>query len=373
MNLSSHESKKQGIVDVDEVFEEIVNKILSSNERIKASIYDLVKEVCKEKYGIDDLSPDDDEMWDIGDRLRKEAKTRGYTMRLAPNPYDGPREGFPAIFDYYFTPKKENTPSVKNLIQEEFELSESKMLKEVDYKGAKLVALTKDNVATVEAMIRNDSDYLKVFDKNARPIENRNLEVKYPGSSTYWIMELKKVLIDKDKSVYDYDRIIKEIVEAVDRENSTHLNADGVGREEITNRIKNIPPDKLLKCLKNPEYDDMFLIREISRLTSAEKRARKNISFASKFCHYTCFNLYEGTEYQDNYSIYDSIIKSVLPFYLDHYEIKEEYDLNNYRQYSKAIDAIRDKAEEKISRNGFDHLLWYYHKGRMDQLWVVVY
>ena len=32
------------------------------------------------------------------------------------------------------------------------------------------------------------------------------------------------------------------------------------------------------------------------------------------------------------------------------------------------IDSIRNKAEElygkKISRNGFDRLLWYYHKGR---------
>ena len=32
------------------------------------------------------------------------------------------------------------------------------------------------------------------------------------------------------------------------------------------------------------------------------------------------------------------------------------------------IDNIRNKAEKlygkKISRNGFDHLLWYYHKGQ---------
>ena len=46
---------------------------------------------------------------------------------------------------------------------------------------------------------------------------------------------------------------------------------------------------------------------------------------------------------------------------------KEEYE-NKYNQYVKYIDAIRDEAEreygKRISRNGFDHLLWYYHKGR---------
>ena len=41
---------------------------------------------------------------------------------------------------------------------------------------------------------------------------------------------------------------------------------------------------------------------------------------------------------------------------------------NNYANYISYIDEIRDKASKKyghkISRNGFDHLIWYYHKGR---------
>ncbi len=95
--------------------------------------------------------------------------------------------------------------------------------------------------------------------------------------------------------------------------------------------------NELIESLKNPDYKDMKLIREISRITSAERRARTNPSFASKFCHYAWFYIFEGTEHQDNYLIYNGILKAVLPLYLEYFGIDQK----------------------------FDHLLWYYHKGRL--------
>jgi len=69
--------------------------------------------------------------------------------------------------------------------------------------------------------------------------------------------------------------------------------------------------------------------------------------------------------------IYDNILKNNLPKYIQRYldvDIKKEQYENNYNQYIKYIDDIRNKAEKlygkRISRNGFDHLLWYYHKGK---------
>lgn len=249
-----------------------------------------------------------------------------------------------------------------NIIKDEIESSKQYMLEVTEYKNNTLICLTRDNVAKVEAMIRNDSDYLKMSDTDAGPTD------KYAGSSAYWMNQLKRELLDGD-TTYTHEKIIEEAVNAVDRENSTHLNSDKCGREEITRRICDIPGDILLKCLKDPEYDDMYLIREISRITSAEKKARKNLSFASKFCHYACFFIFEGTEYQDNYSIYDSILKAVLPKYLEYYSIDpKRFDLNHYSQYRKAVDAIRQASNIPISRNGFDHLLWYFHKGRMDRI-----
>lgn len=255
---------------------------------------------------------------------------------------------------------------MQNTIQKELVLAKSKMIEEVVFRDMTLAKLTRDNVAIVEAMIRNDSAYIHSTDVNAAPIYNRKGDIKYGGSSAYWMTQLKTaVLGDGSDGVYSYEDIIKGAVESVDRENSTHLNADKYGRQEITQRLCAFDRGELVECLKDPDHDDMKLIREISRITSAQQRARTNPSFASKFCHYACFYVFEGTEYQDNYSIYDGILKAVLPMYLGYFRVGQEYDLSDYRDYRMAVDAIREASGIEISRNGFDHLLWYYHKGRL--------
>ncbi len=255
---------------------------------------------------------------------------------------------------------------MRNTIQDELELAKTKMIEEVPFQGKMLAKLTRDNVAIVEAMIRNDSAYINSTDINAAPIYNRKGEVKYGGSSAYWMTKLKNALLDGNTDPeYSYKEIIRGAVESVDRENSTHLNADKCGRQEITERLCEFERSEFVKCLKNPEYEDMKLIKEISRITSAKKRARTNPSFASKFCHYACFYIFEGTKYQDNYSIYDGILKTVLPLYLEYYQIKKDLNLSDYRDYRQSVDSIRKKSGIAISRNGFDHLLWYYHKGRL--------
>lgn len=250
-----------------------------------------------------------------------------------------------------------------NTIQAEWSLAQEKMISTITVAGKELVVLSRDNIAKVEAMIRNDSSYLQSTNKGAQMIIGKNGKVKYGGSSAYWMTMLKEALLSKKKLAYPYEQIIEHAVEAVDRENSTHLNADLVGRTEIVKRICSLSRSELLKCLRDPEESELKLFRIIAQKTSAERKARTNPSFASKFCHYACFYVFEGTEYQDNYMIYDSILKRVLPRYLEYYGLRK-YDLSDYAQYRKAVDAIRKASGVEISRNGFDHLLWYYHKGR---------
>lgn len=254
---------------------------------------------------------------------------------------------------------------MNNIIQKELNLAKEKMIEEVCCNGKLIAKLTSDNVALVEAMLRNDSVYIKSTDIKAAPKFNKKNKMVYGGSSAYWMTLLKDVLIENKDVDYIYEDIIRGAVEAVDRENSTHLNADNCGRTEIVNRICMFDRAELIECLMNPEYESMKLIYEIARVTSAKSRARKNLSFASKFCHYACFYIFENTEYQDNYSIYDNIIRTVLPMYLKYYGITVHYDLTDYRQYRSAVDMIRNVSGIEISRNGFDHLLWYYHKGRI--------
>ncbi len=252
-----------------------------------------------------------------------------------------------------------------NLIQQELEKSKGKMLSTIP--GTDLVSLSQNNVAIVEAMIQNDSAYLKTSDKLAAP------DGKFGGSTAYWMTRLKEVLVGGAQiSDNEYRIILSGAIEAVDRENSTHLNSDGVGREEILDRIYSLNKLRLIEYLKDPNGTDLWLIKFISEAThptgKSQKgnpyKARTNVSFASKFCHYACFYLFEGYKEQDNYSIYDNVLRKVLPKYISYYGLND-WDLDDYAQYRKAVDDILDKSNAGISRNGFDHLLWYYFKGRL--------
>lgn len=235
----------------------------------------------------------------------------------------------------------------------------------------KVVKLTSDNVARVEAMIRTDSDYKDSSDINKKILIDKNGKVKYIGSSSYWLRQLKELLDSSEiqsSEGFTYEQVIGNLVIAIDNENSTHLNSDNVGRQAVKNKIISISKNQLIEYLKYPneKYELVNIIQ-----TPKENGERNHLSFATKFCHYTCQYLFKDQEIEDNYSIYDNVLKKALPKYIKRY-LNEDVDSkeyeNDYCLYMRYIDRIRNEAEKlykiKISRNGFDHLLWYYHKGR---------
>lgn len=238
---------------------------------------------------------------------------------------------------------------MKDYLAKENEMALNMEFEKYEWKGIELVKITKKNVAIAESIFRNDSSYFKATNKDAKP------KGKYGGSSAYWINELKKC----NSGGEEYEKIIKEIVYALDRENSTHLNSDGVGRDEIPENIytdyKN--PTKLKNALKRDNYE---VYGCIARKT---EKGRSNRSFASKFCHYLSYYLFKKEEDRDRYPIYDSVTKKALSYYLKEKSVFNNYNLDCYKQYKEAIDEIiRGK---NISRNGLDHLLWLYYKGRI--------
>lgn len=234
------------------------------------------------------------------------------------------------------------------------------MLKTI--KKTNLVALTQDNVARVEAMIQNDAAYLNAVNKNTQPKNGKG------GSTAFWMCALEKYINNKDRKSWSYKQIIEQAIRAVDRDNSTHLNADGVGRDEITNRICSLSLEDLTDYLQRPhdtKYKLFETIAQKTHPTDKKYKPRTNKSFASKFCHYACFYLFEDKPEQDNYSIYDSVVKEALPLYAEYYNMNiKEYNLEDYVDYSKIIEKILEMSGNNISKNGFDHLLWYYFKGR---------
>lgn len=255
-----------------------------------------------------------------------------------------------------------------NQIMLEQEKAKGQMLNEIKADdGSTIVELSIDNVAKVEAMIQNDSAYIKSSNKDAKPFG------KYNGSTAYWMTKLKPIIFEENESFiadngteYSYDKLIQEAVNAVDRENTTHINSDGCGRYELSQRIIEMGKKKVKSDLKNSGLNLFNQLAEPTVPTDEKHHSRINISFASKFCHYACMYWFEGEPEQDNYSIWDRVLEKALPLYLNYYEIKwKQNDIKEYELYRKLIDTIINKSESGISRNGFDHLVWYYYKGRI--------
>ncbi len=220
------------------------------------------------------------------------------------------------------------------------------------------VQITIENVARVEAMIYENSYYKNKSNDSSFDLINKLTDKNYNKQS------------------------IKNIVEAIDRENRTHLNSDyrskekhgsekafEGGREAVTCRLAKYSFAELKELLKNKD-NTYKLFNEIA--FPANEKENNHFSFASKFCHNLCMVLFEGTKFEDLYCKYDTVLENALPLYYKEYcknKIKPKDYKNNYPKYIQYVDEIIECAKifhgdsEKVSRNGFDHLVWYCHKG----------
>ena len=157
------------------------------------------------------------------------------------------------------------------------------------------------------------------------------------------------------KSQYSIEGI-KDICKIINSENSTHLRMHEL--EAITEMIFKAYPTIIdfKNVLKAEDYTLVTKIRNLKNNPDDKKeKIRDNYSFATKFCHYSSYYLFnneEDEEYRDMYPIYDSVVVRYI-------KGKEEYknkDLYDYNNYVKTIDEII--GDNGISRNGFDHLIW---------------
>lgn len=264
-------------------------------------------------------------------------------------------------------------------IEDEIKASKGYLLKFVR-DDIKIPILTIDNVARVEAMIYMNSTY-------------SNNSNEYSGNtSTNHFMRLREIIKQtNEKSLKDDENIAKttifKIITTLDNENSTHLNANTTkdapdeekGRFKIAKAILKLEKEEFINHLKNIEksLEPNGLFRIIENKNTG---GRKNTSFASKFCHYACFSLFDDKN-KDNYSIYDTVIRMALPVYIKWHKVniesinyKNEYakiknflDKMDYKLYQTVVDAVIKASESDISKNGFDHLLWYYFKGKNEK------
>ena len=249
----------------------------------------------------------------------------------------------------------------------------------------KLIVLTSLNVQKVETMLRYNPDYPQFFDYNLlndsnyvnniiekvkfeKEKKNKKAEFEYP--SFYYIKALEKNHNDPDFKYY-----IEAILRRINSENSTRASKDDITKiadeivKQINKKCENDNTkayDTLINELKN-QNKEYKIIKYIW-----EKGSKHYLSLATKFCHYMSFILFFGTEDADTYSIFDSVLKDNLKYYAnplgvdlkytpqDFKSKKWEVIRDSYDKYQKTIAEIIEKVN--ISRNGFDHLVWYSNK-----------
>lgn len=197
-----------------------------------------------------------------------------------------------------------------------------------------IVLLTRQNADIVENLIASDDNYFPF---------SREL-FKY-----YRLRRIKK---PKDKALF---AVLREI----DRDNSTNVWRYGKNRKSLYNVCNYIhdPKNKFFKKLK---AGDISLPDNIAQDENGIK------SFSSKVCKYLCEFAYG----KDNYYINDSVVRRVLLFYLDYYEVNHDSILDvdelSYEELFNLLEKLRNKANTKhgntIKKSELDHILWYCYK-----------
>lgn len=111
-------------------------------------------------------------------------------------------------------------------------------------------------------MISTNSDYKQTQIGEDGIAYKQDGTIKYIGSSRFWILQLKEI-IDTDLKYsskgFSYEDIIKNIIIAVDNENSTHLNSDKMGRDVVRDRILSLSRTELKELLKDEEKEYKLL------------------------------------------------------------------------------------------------------------------
>lgn len=190
-----------------------------------------------------------------------------------------------------------------------------------------MIALTPDNAAKALECIKGNKRY-----------EKSSYEVYYN--------KLGKSLSDYSKEE------LKNILWCVARSNSTRSSNENIS--VITDWIfKN-----LTQFLKRLEKGDTTLVDE---LTTIKGLSRKEKSLSSKICSYLC----ELEFKQSKFAVNDTVVRRILPYYLNYYGISNQNKaLENY-SYSEIIafiDKIAVNLPRKMNYTEIDQIIWYCYR-----------
>ena len=192
-----------------------------------------------------------------------------------------------------------------------------------------MVELTKENSDVVEACIAADPAY----------------------------QSKGKTIMDSYFSAGDYSaKAYYDIINRIATENSTRTSKKAM--ECMATYCAN-PENNFLGRI---EAGDLYLVDELIRYLVLNG-SRRDKSLASKLCRYLNEWLYGGCAYTIN----DSVVRAILPYYLAYYGIDrslwqgKNFEELSYIEFYKIFSAVRDAAKV-LNNHQLDHLIWYTYK-----------
>lgn len=191
-------------------------------------------------------------------------------------------------------------------------------------------------------------DYIELNEKNIVSIDEKVLNSFNYGKESQIIHDI----LNKYPENTDLNTVAMKIA-VIDLTNSTHLSQykNKISLYDLANFILNI--DNFDERVKNGDPELVNLIaRNIGKVNL--------FSFASKYCTYHNFEIYGN----DNYSIFDGVVKNTLPFYkknITKNRIESWRKSYDYKSFNDCIGQLLDDNNIHIKnrRRMFDHFMWY--------------
>ena len=192
-----------------------------------------------------------------------------------------------------------------------------------------MVKLSKRNSLIVEAAIRQDPKY-KLTAKNV----------------------FEEMINKKDFTKESYEKVIR----AIAKDNRTRTPKGCIEKlaEYLADETKQFLERLQDGCPKL--VDDLLDHLKYHAL-------RKDKSLVSKICRY----LNEWMYNKDDYTINDSIVRGILPYYLAYYKIdkklwfEKNFNELSYVEFYKLFNHIKEAIHD-LNRHELDHLIWYSYK-----------
>lgn len=166
-----------------------------------------------------------------------------------------------------------------------------------------------------------------------------------------------KEIIERRFQAGDYsEAAYYEIVNRIATENSTRTS------KETMQCIAEYFAAPETHFLKRIEDGDQLLVDDILAYL-VNHGSRKDKSLASKICRYLNEWLYGKCDYTIN----DSVVRAIMPYYLAYYKIDKNlwYDKNfeemSYIEFYRLFSVMREQVVE-LNNHQLDHLIWYAYK-----------